>query len=67
MPRSGENSTHSAAAQLPAIPIQRVGRTPSTEPSVPPITAPSGRVPQTIQRMAAFSRPSSPGGQIACR
>ena len=47
--------------------IQSVGRIPITVPSTPPSTPPSGSVPQTIQRMAAFMRPSSAGGQMDCR
>jgi hypothetical protein len=65
--RSGEKKTRKPAAQLPAIPIHIVGRTPIVAPSAPPITPPSGNVPHTIQRTAAFIRPISRGGQTACR
>jgi len=66
-PRSGEKNTHQPAAQLPAKAIHSVARTPSQVPSRPPSRPPSGSVPQTTQRTAAFIRPSSRGGQIACR
>jgi hypothetical protein len=66
-PRSGEKNTHHPAAQLPANPIHSVARTPSSVPNAPPRTPPSGSVPQTTQRTAAFIRPSSRGGQIAWR
>jgi hypothetical protein len=65
--RSGEKNTHHPAAQLPANAIHSVTRTPTAAPTVPPSTPPSGSVPQTTQRTAAFIRPSSRGGQIACR
>jgi hypothetical protein len=65
--RSGEKNTHQPAAQAPANPIHSVARTPSSVPNAPPSTPPSGSVPQTTQRTAAFIRPSSRGGQIACR
>jgi hypothetical protein len=48
-------------------PIHSVGRTPIAVPSAPPMSAPSGIVPQTIQRTAAFIRPIRRGGQIDCR
>jgi hypothetical protein len=65
--RSGEKTSHHPAAQLPANAIHNVARTPSSVPSAPPRTPPSGSVPHTTQRTAAFIRPSSRGGQIACR
>lgn len=67
MVRSGEKKTNRPAAQEPARPIHRVGRMPIAVPSAPPSRPPSGMVPQTIQRVAAFIRPSSRGGQIAWR
>jgi hypothetical protein len=67
IPRSGEKNTHQPAAQLPAKAIHSVARTPTMVPNAPPSRAPSGIVPQTTQRTAAFIRPSSRGGQIACR
>ena len=65
--RSGENSTQNPAAHEPATPTHSAGRTPISVPSTPPARLPSGSVPHTIQRTAAFIRPSSSGGQIACR
>ena len=67
MRRRGEKNTHQPPAQLPANAIHNVGRTPSRLPSAPPSSAPRGIVPQTTHRTAAFIRPSSCGGQIACR
>ena len=71
IPRSGEKNTHQPAAQLPVKAIHSVARTPrmapNAPPSSPPSSPPSGIVPQTTQRTAAFIRPSSRGGQIACR
>jgi hypothetical protein len=48
-------------------PIHSVGRMPIVEPSAPPMMPPSGRVPHTIHRTAAFIRPISCGGVTACR
>ena len=47
--------THSAVRRLYAVPI------------APPRSAPSGSVPQTIQRIVAFIRPWRRAGQIAWR
>ncbi|MBV9445551.1 MAG: hypothetical protein JO345_06605 [Streptosporangiaceae bacterium] len=65
--RRGEKNTHQPAAHDPAKAIQTAGRMPRAAPSAPPITPPSGIVPQTIQRVAAFIRPSRRGGHTVWR
>ncbi len=44
-----------------------VSRRPTTVPSAPPASPPTGIVPQTMKRMTEFMRPWSRGGQIAWR
>lgn len=65
--RSGEKNTNQPAAQEPMNASQSVGRTPISAPSAPPRMPPTGSVPHTIQRTAAFIRPISSGGVTDCR
>ena len=48
-------------------PMTIVSRSPIHVPSAPPVSVPTGIVPQTRNRMTEFMRPCRRGGQIACR
>jgi hypothetical protein len=65
--RKGEKNTRKPAAHAPANAISIAGRMPMVEPRIPPRRPPNGNVPQVIQRLAAFIRPRSSGGQTDCR
>ena len=60
--RIGDASNQIPARAWPSAPIQRVVRSPKTEPRTPPMRAPMGSTPQTTKRMVAFMRPRRRSG-----
>lgn len=57
MDRSGEQISHAAPASAPAAQTAIVPRNPSTPASDPPISAPTGIIPQLSMFIVADTRP----------